>query len=120
MDALWTPFRVMDEESERKLALATLCRNKCSQMDLTNHLTGFLALQKLPQPHRDNLKRMGYGAMSGTTPQNNKNVSKTPLDFSVGGHASEKFAVDNGARGKLPVTPAEWSPKPLANSCVLW
>ena len=44
-------------------------------------------------------------------------LPKTPLDFGVGGHAPEKFAVDNGARGKLPVTPDEWSPKPLASSC---
>lgn len=64
MGVLWAPFRVMiDEESERKEALASLCRSKCSEMDLTNHLTGYLALQKLPQPHCDNLKRMGYGAM---------------------------------------------------------
>ena len=58
----WTPVRVIfDEESERKRILATLCKTKCSGMDLKNHKTAYYALQKLQPPHRDNLKRLGYG-----------------------------------------------------------
>ena len=34
-------------------------------------------------------------------------LRKTPHDFSI-----EKFSVDNGASGRLPVTPDEWTPKP--------
>ena len=51
---------ILDEDAERERALTILCVAKCSKMDLTNHRTAWNALKNLQQPHRDNLKRMGY------------------------------------------------------------
>ena len=47
-------------ETERRRQLRTLCYTKCKDMVLTNHITGFNCLKKLGDPHRSNLKRMGY------------------------------------------------------------
>jgi len=51
---------ILDEDAERARALTSLCVTKCSEMDLTNHKTAYNALKKIQQPHKDNLKRMGY------------------------------------------------------------
>ena len=47
-------------ETERRRQLRTLCYTKCKDMVLTNHITGYNCLKKLEDPHRSNLKRMGY------------------------------------------------------------
>ncbi len=57
---LGTACVILDEDAERERALTILCVAKCSAMDLTNHRTAWNALKNLQQPHRDNLKRMGY------------------------------------------------------------
>ena len=36
------------------------CREKCSEITLTNHKTAFNALNGLGEVHVNNLKRMGY------------------------------------------------------------
>ena len=62
------PVRVMaldtqDEkamETERRRQLRALCHTKCKDMVLVNHITGYNCLKKLENPHRSNLKRMGY------------------------------------------------------------
>ena len=50
------------ERRQREEALSALCVGKCKEMDLTNHRTAWNALRGLPQPHKDNLVRMGYGS----------------------------------------------------------
>ena len=47
-------------ETERRRQLRTLCYVKCKDMVLSNHITGYNCLKKLENPHRSNLKRMGY------------------------------------------------------------
>ena len=54
--------------SEREKALTELSVRKCREMDLGNHLTAYKALQELPEPHKANLKRMGYSVCSMITP----------------------------------------------------
>ena len=41
-------------------SLRTLCREKCSEMDLKNHRTAYNALKKIGEPHRTSLQHMGY------------------------------------------------------------
>ena len=41
-------------------SLRTLCREKCSEMDLKNHRTSYNALKKIGEPHRTCLQHMGY------------------------------------------------------------
>ena len=45
-------------------SLRTLCREKCSEMDLKNHRTAYNALKKIGEPHRTNLQHMGYSVLS--------------------------------------------------------
>ena len=47
-------------ETERERQLEFLCRTKCGKMRLENHLTGYNCLKKLRNPHRANLRRLGY------------------------------------------------------------
>ena len=54
--------------SEREKALTELSVRKCREMDLRNHLTAYNALQELPEPHKANLKRMGYSVWNMITP----------------------------------------------------
>lgn len=53
-----------DDETEREAAVAELCVRKCADMNaaqsLRNHKTGWNALKNLCEPHKSNLKRMGY------------------------------------------------------------
>ena len=51
---------ILDEESERQRALSALCVAKVGEMEIMNHKTAWNALRKIKQPHKDNLKRMGY------------------------------------------------------------
>ena len=70
LEWFWGTFSLMfDEEKERERALAKLCVSKCSKMDLTNHKTAYFAIRNLPQPHKDNLKRMGYGMLGKLPPK---------------------------------------------------
>ena len=47
-------------------SLRTLCREKCSEMDLKNHRTAYNALKKIGEPHRSSLQHMGYSARLAT------------------------------------------------------
>ena len=68
------PFCVIfDEEKARENALEHCCRLKSGKMDLTNHKTAYFALKSLPQVHKDNLKRMGYGEHLKSTPKTAQN-----------------------------------------------
>ena len=57
-------FMHADDAAEREAAVAELCVRKCTDMDaagsLGNHKTGWYALRNLCEPHKSNLKRMGY------------------------------------------------------------
>ena len=53
------PFGSWVEERER--ALESLCIGKVKKMDLGNHKTAWFALQNLPEPHRTELRKRGYG-----------------------------------------------------------
>ena len=75
-------------------AVARLAKMKCLALDPKNHQTGWNALKKLKNPHKDNLRRMGYRA---------RRLAR--LNFEI------KFEKDNGAKGKLPVTLTEWFPE---------
>ena len=56
------PFTAwMDERDE---ALAALCIGKARSMDLGNHKTAWFALQALPEPHKTELRKQGYGQIS--------------------------------------------------------
>ena len=55
-------YKPQSERRQREEALSALCVGKCKEMDLTNHRTAWNALRGLPQPHKDNLLRMGYGS----------------------------------------------------------
>ena len=79
------------EETERREALGSLSKGKTKNLDLQNHKTAWNCLQALAQPHRNNLKRMGYG--EHTSPHNFWTV---------------KFDKANGSEGKIPVTYDEW------------
>ena len=50
--------------AERERQLESLCFTKCDKMErqgsLRNHKTAYNTLTKLGQPHRDNLRRLGY------------------------------------------------------------
>ena len=50
----------------------------------SNHITGYNALKKLPKPMLETLRWMGF-------------------------HFDSKFDPKNGAKGKIPVSPDEWS-----------
>ena len=54
-----------EEMKAREAAVTDLCIRKCTEMDamgsLKNHKTGWRALKSLPEPHKSNLKQMGYG-----------------------------------------------------------
>ena len=54
-----------EEMKAREAAVTDLCIRKCTEMDamgsLKNHKTGWNALKALPEPHKSNLKQMGYG-----------------------------------------------------------
>ena len=54
-----------DEQNEREVAVARLAKRKTSLMVLTNHITAWNAIQKLEDPHREMLKRMGYSVLQG-------------------------------------------------------
>ena len=53
-----------EEMKAREAAVTDLCIRKCTEMDamgsLKNHKTGWRALKALPEPHKSNLKKMGY------------------------------------------------------------
>ena len=51
---------ILDEEAEKQRALSALCIAKVGEMDIMNHKTAWNALRKIKQPHKDNLRRMGY------------------------------------------------------------
>ena len=45
---------------DRSASLKELCRDKCANLDLTNHKTGWNHLRNLPEHHVEKLKDMGY------------------------------------------------------------
>ena len=49
-----------EDAEDTAASLRTLCREKCSEMDLKNHRTAYNALKKIGEPHRTNLQHMGY------------------------------------------------------------
>ena len=55
-------------EAERERQLDALCLTKCEKMEqrgsLANHKTGYNCLAKVGEPHRANLRRMGYSFRS--------------------------------------------------------
>ena len=92
------------EAEQRERALTSLCVGKCRDMDLTNHRTAWNALGKLPSPHKEMLKRMGYGRIPYIVSMLIF-VVFVPHNFHI-----QRFGPNNGTRGTLPVTPAEWIP----------
>ena len=92
------------EAEQRERALTSLCVGKCRDMDLTNHRTAWNALGKLPSPHKEMLKRMGYGRIPYIVSMLIF-VVLVPHNFHI-----QRFGPNNGTRGTLPVTPAEWIP----------
>ena len=100
LEWFWGTFSLMfDEEEERERALAKLCVSKCSKMDLTNHKTAYFAIRNLPQPHKDNLKRMGYGMLGKLPPKihftrrkkNNFSIEKKHIFFDFFGNIFSKY-----------------------------
>ena len=63
----YCPCVILDEEAEKEHALSFLCKTKCAEMDLQNHKTAYNALKNIQQPHRDNLKRLGYCVNTDTS-----------------------------------------------------
>ena len=55
---------ILDDERATEKALVTLATGKCRNLDITNHKTAYFALRDIKPPHKDNLKRMGYGCDS--------------------------------------------------------
>ena len=60
----------MTPEMEREEAVAELCVRKCTDLDtagsLRNHKTGWNALKNIREPHKSNLKRMGYSIVENS------------------------------------------------------
>ena len=48
---------------DRETAVTKLSITKVEGMNIGNHKTAYNALHDLPEPHRTNLRRMGYGIL---------------------------------------------------------